>query len=259
KMQVRGITYDPARGVPPMTAFRDLLSDRDLADVLTFVRNTWGNKASPIAPQTVARVRTETADRTTFWKPEELETLHPLEKELMSKEDLTAPEVVNNVELEQQLLASDPVALAQAALDNGNSRRGKQLFYNSAAACFACHDPPGNAPKLGPDLNKITKTMKPEDWVNSVLYPSKQIDKEYAQVNVQTDDGSIITGIRISEDEKGIVLRNVAQPNPITIPDETIEDVVESDISVMPEGLVRSLKNRQEFDDLIKYLLSLQD
>ncbi len=259
KMQVRGITYDPARGVPPMTAFRDLLSDRDLADVLTFVRNTWGNKASPIAPQTVARVRTETADRTTFWKPEELETLHPLEKELMSKEDLTAPEVVNNVELEQQLLASDPVALAQAALDNGNSRRGKQLFYNSAAACFACHDPPGNAPKLGPDLNKITRAMKPEDWVNSVLYPSKQIDKEYAQVNVQTDDGSIITGIRISEDEKGIVLRNVAQPNPITIPDETIEDVVESDISVMPEGLVRSLKNRQEFDDLIKYLLSLQD
>ena len=87
----------------------------------------------------------------------------------------------------------------------------------------------------------------------------EQIDKEYAQVNVQTDDGSIITGIRISEDEKGIVLRNVAQPNPITIPDETIEDVVESDISVMPEGLVRSLKNRQEFDDLIKYLLSLQD
>ncbi|MED5578335.1 MAG: hypothetical protein VX757_12550 [Planctomycetota bacterium] len=51
----------------------------------------------------------------------------------------------------------------------------------------------------------------------------------------------------------------MAQPNPITIPDETIEDVVESDISVMPEGLVRSLKNRQEFDDLIKYLLSLQD
>jgi len=26
----------------------------------------------------------------------------------------------------------------------------------------------------------------------------------------------------------------------------------------MPAGLVRSLKNRQEFDDLIKYLMSLK-
>jgi putative heme-binding domain-containing protein len=259
KMQVRGITYDPSRGVPPMTAFRDLLNDQEMADVLTFVRNTWGNNAAPVEPATVARVRAESADRTTFWKPEDLEKLHPLEKELMSKEDLTAPEVVNNVELEKELLEQSPTALAQAALANGNSLRGKKLFYTSASSCFACHDPPGNAPKLGPDLTKLTKEMKPEDWVTSVLYPSKQIDKEFAQVNVQTDDGSVITGIRISEDENGIVLRNVAEPKPITIPDEAIEDVVESDISMMPEGLVRSLKNRQEFDDLIKYLMSLKN
>ena len=175
----------------------------------------------------------------------------------MSK-DLTAPEVVNNIELEKELMEQSPAALAQAALANGNSLRGKKLFYTAASSCFACHDPPGNAPKLGPDLTKMTKEMKAEDWVTSVLYPSKQIDKEYAQVSVQTDDGSVVTGIRVSEDETGIVLRNVAQPKPITIPDEAIEDVVESDISMMPEGLVRSLKNRQEFDDLIKYLISLQ-
>ena len=61
KLTVRGKTYDPARGVPPMTAFRDLLKDNDLAAVLTFVRNTWGNKASPIDAKTVARVREETS------------------------------------------------------------------------------------------------------------------------------------------------------------------------------------------------------
>ena len=52
KMTVRGKTYDPARGVPPMTAFRDILKDNELAAVLTFVRNTWGNKASPIDAKT---------------------------------------------------------------------------------------------------------------------------------------------------------------------------------------------------------------
>ena len=100
--------------------------------------------------------------------------------------------------------------------------------------------------------------MKPEDWVNAVLHPSKQIDKEFAQVNVLMDDGKVISGIRISEDDKGIVLRNVAEPKPITIPNDSIDDVMDSKVSMMPDGLVRSLKSRQEFDDLMKYLISLK-
>ncbi len=258
KMQVGGKIYDPARGVPPMTAFRDLLNDKDMADVLTFVRNTWGNKASPITAKTVTRVRAESSDRTTFWKPEDLEKLHPLERELMSKEDLTAPEVINNLALEQELLGQTPTDLAAAAWKNGNVRRGKRLFYTSAASCLACQEPPGNSPKLGPDLTQITKAMKREDWVNAVLHPSQTIDKEFAQVNVLTDDGTMITGIRISEDDQGIVLRNFAEPKPITIPVDSIDDVMDSKVSLMPDGLVRSLNNRQEFDDLLKYLMSLK-
>lgn len=258
RMQVGGKVYDPARGVPPMTAFRDLLNDQEMADVLTFVRNTWGNKASPIDKATVARVRAESSDRTTFWKPEELEALHPLEKELMAKADLEAPVAINNVELEKELLEQTLEELAQAALENGNKNRGKRLFYTSAASCFACHDPPGNALKLGPDLTKLAKPMPPSNWIESVLHPSKQIDKEFAQINVLTDDGRVISGIRISEDKDGIVVRNVAEPKPIRIPKETIEEVVESKSSMMPSGLVRSMNNRQEFDDLMAYLLSLE-
>ena len=196
KMQVRGKVYDPARGVPPMTAFRDLLNDREMADVLTFVRNTWGNRASPIDAETVAKVRAESSDRTTFWKPEELAELHPLERELMSEEDLQEPVMINNLALEKELLEQSPQDLAKTAWENGNLNRGKRLFYTSAASCFACHDPPGNSPKLGPDLTKITKPMNPEDWVNALLHPSKQIDKEFAQINVITDDGKVINGIR---------------------------------------------------------------
>ena len=259
KMQVRGKIYDPARGVPPMTAFRDLLNDRDMADVLTFIRNTWGNKASPINANTVAKVRAANllVERLSG-NLKSLEKLHPLERELMSKEDLTAPEVINNLALEQELLGQTPTDLAAAAWKNGNVRRGKRLFYTSAASCFACHDPPGNSPKLGPDLTKITKAMKREDWVNAVLHPSQTIDKEFAQVNVLTDDGTMITGIRISEDDQGIVLRNFAEPKPITIPVDSIDDVMDSKVSLMPDGLVRSLNNRQEFDDLLKYLMSLK-
>jgi mono/diheme cytochrome c family protein len=79
-MEVKGVTYDPAKGVPPMTPFGALLSDEELAGVLTYVRNTWSNKAAPVLPATVAKVRAATKDRSIFWTPEELLKAHPLEK-----------------------------------------------------------------------------------------------------------------------------------------------------------------------------------
>ncbi len=116
KITVNGKTYDPARGVPPMTAFRTLLKDDELAAVLTFVRNTWDNQASPISPELVKKVREETIDRTTFWKPDELLAEHPLEAELVLKDIGIDPEGFSNKELEDELLSATPAELAQAAM-----------------------------------------------------------------------------------------------------------------------------------------------
>ena len=63
---------------PPMTPFRDLLKDEEVAAVLTYVRNSWGNAGPAIAPGDVRRVRAETSGRSQFWQPEELLRLHPL-------------------------------------------------------------------------------------------------------------------------------------------------------------------------------------
>lgn len=257
KLTVRGKTYDPARGVPPMTAFRDLLKDDELAAVLTFVRNTWGNKASAIDAKTVAKVRAETAGRSVFWKPEELLEQHPLEKELMMPGD-EAVEAIANLELEKELLSQPTAKLVEDAIAKGKASRGKELFYRSAAACFACHDPPTGTPRLGPDLTKVATKMTHEDLVKSILDPSQKIDKEFAQVTVVTDEGKVITGIRVSENDKEIVLRNLAQPKPITIAIDEIDEVVESKVSLMPANLVRLLKNRQEFDDLMRYVIEVR-
>ncbi|MCA9137650.1 MAG: c-type cytochrome, partial [Planctomycetales bacterium] len=201
KMTVHGKTYDPSRGVPPMTAFRNLLKDNEIAAVLTFVRNTWGNKASTIATESVKRVRAETISRTTFWNPDELLAEHPLEAELMAKGEAADTEAFSNDELEQELLVASTADLAREALEKGNAARGKVLFYKSSAACFACHDPPSGASRLGPDLTKLKSKLSPEELVDSILRPSKRIDKEFAQVNVLTVDGKIHMGIRVSESD----------------------------------------------------------
>lgn len=78
-IEVNGVTYDPAKGVPPMTAFKAILNDKEMAAVLTFVRNTWGNKASLISPEKVKEIREATKATQMFIKPEELLKEHPLE------------------------------------------------------------------------------------------------------------------------------------------------------------------------------------
>ena len=66
-------------GQVPMTPFGGLLKDDEMAAVLTYVRNSFGNKASVISPEKVKEVREATQGRTGFYSPEELLKEHPLE------------------------------------------------------------------------------------------------------------------------------------------------------------------------------------
>ena len=80
KIEVNGKVYDPEKGVPPMTAFGSIIKDEEVAAVLTYVRNSWGNKAAPVSAATVKKVREANKDRDRVWKSEELLKDHPLEK-----------------------------------------------------------------------------------------------------------------------------------------------------------------------------------
>jgi putative heme-binding domain-containing protein len=258
KITVHGKSYDPARGVPPMTAFRDLLSDEELAAVLTFVRNTWGNEASTVSAETVKRVRAETSGRTVFWTPDELLAEHPLEEELMTQGVDADAAGFSNKELEDELLAISASELAKVARKQGDAERGKKLFYRSAAACASCHDPARGAPQIGPDLATLKTELKPEELVDSVLRPSKRIDEAYVQIKVLTVDGNIRTGLRLSETDEELVLGVVGQPKPVVIPQDDIEQVAKSQTSLMPANLARLLKDRSEFNDLIKYIMEVR-
>lgn len=59
--------------LPPETMFAGLKEDGKLADVLNYVRNSFGNKVEkPITPEMVAAARKEFAERTTPWTEAEL-------------------------------------------------------------------------------------------------------------------------------------------------------------------------------------------
>lgn len=58
-----------------MPAMGAALPDDDLAALLTYMRNSWGNKASVITPEEVKAIRAATASRTQPWTGPELNAL----------------------------------------------------------------------------------------------------------------------------------------------------------------------------------------
>jgi mono/diheme cytochrome c family protein len=61
-----------------MTPFGGMLKDDEIASVLTYVRNSFGNKASAISPETVKIVRGQIKDKEGFYSAAELLKEHPL-------------------------------------------------------------------------------------------------------------------------------------------------------------------------------------
>ncbi len=76
-MSIMGHEYD---GQVPMMAFKGLLNDEEIAQVLTYVRNAFGNKASVIKANKVKEIREATKDKDGFYTPDELLKEYPLEQ-----------------------------------------------------------------------------------------------------------------------------------------------------------------------------------
>ncbi len=66
-IEVAGRTYDRE-----MLGFGAVMTDEQIAGVLTWVRRRFAEGAPPISPETVARIRAESGDRHAYWTVQEL-------------------------------------------------------------------------------------------------------------------------------------------------------------------------------------------
>lgn len=64
-IEVSGKKYQPKI---PMLAFEAMMTDEQIADVSTYIRNSWGNKASPVDEKSVSRLRGESSERKTHYQ-----------------------------------------------------------------------------------------------------------------------------------------------------------------------------------------------
>lgn len=145
-----------------------------------------------------------------------------------------------------------------SALKGRNFDKGRQLF--GEASCFACHRFDGQGGAIGPDLTGLSGRFSPRDILESTILPSKQVSDQYQAVKILTDDGKVVVGriVNLAGDTYR-VNTNMLDPNALTMVNtNTIEEIVPSDKSMMPEGLLDNF-TEEEIKDLMAYLLSRGD
>ncbi len=67
----KGVQY----GSAVMQPWEKTLNDQRIADVLTYIRQAWGNTSGPVAPEGVAALRKELAGRTALYREDELKAI----------------------------------------------------------------------------------------------------------------------------------------------------------------------------------------
>ncbi len=77
-IEVAGQRYDPSKGVPPMPSFGVFLNDEEMAAVLTYVRQSFGNDLPAISKEQVAALREQTKERQDFYNVDEIMKEHPI-------------------------------------------------------------------------------------------------------------------------------------------------------------------------------------
>jgi putative heme-binding domain-containing protein len=143
------------------------------------------------------------------------------------------------------------------ALD-ADAERGKKVFFKTAGVqCLSCHQIASRGKPIGPDLSKIGKKYTRAQLLETILEPSKKIEKEWVVYIVQTTEGRVFSGLIIKRNDADIVLKS-SQGKQIRIPNDVVELVVPARVSMMPELLLRDM-TAQQVADLLAYLSELKE
>ncbi|MHC4402433.1 MAG: PVC-type heme-binding CxxCH protein [Planctomycetota bacterium] len=147
----------------------------------------------------------------------------------------------------------EAVSAYREALEmTGEIGRGRAVFKTE---CSKCHRLEGVGYDLGLPLSAIKDRGK-EGILLNVLDPNRNINPQYVNYVVVTDDGRSVTGMIAAEAANSITLQR-AEGESDTVLRMNIDELVDTGMSIMPEGLEKQL-SRQDMADLIEYLMSLE-
>ncbi|HQZ69645.1 MAG TPA: heme-binding protein, partial [Planctomycetaceae bacterium] len=110
---------------------------------------------------------------------------------------------------------------------------------------------------LGPDLTKVAERFKDQKLLQQILDPSTEINKQYQTWVAVLNDGRIISGLIVEQNDASITLL----PNPLnpeqrlTLARRDLEELEPSLTSTMPMSLLITF-TKDEILDVVAYIQS---
>ncbi|HKB41281.1 MAG TPA: ThuA domain-containing protein, partial [Gemmataceae bacterium] len=147
----------------------------------------------------------------------------------------------------------EPVVVRIPELEGGSWTRGREVFHSDEAACAKCHVVGGQGGRIGPDLSNLIH----RDYVSvlkDIREPSAAINPDHLGYAVELKDGRILTGV-LRSDGAGRLILGDNTGKETTLSRREIESLTPSPVSVMPEGLDKTL-GPQKLRDLLTFLLT---
>jgi putative heme-binding domain-containing protein len=131
----------------------------------------------------------------------------------------------------------------------GDPRRGRVVY---SQVCGQCHTLFGEGGKVGPDITGSARADL--DYIlHNVVDPNAVIPNDYRTSNIDTKDDRSITGIITKQDNNAVTV--VTANETLVIPRNELKSVHQTELSMMPEGLLQAITEEQA-RDLLAYLRS---
>ncbi len=133
---------------------------------------------------------------------------------------------------------------------------GKFVFESGQGSCIACHKIGDKGRAIGPDLSHIGSIRTERDLVESILFPSNTLARDYEAHMLELSTGETHVCVIKSHTAEGVLVADAAGIEK-TIPHTSIVSDTTLTQSLMPIGLDQTLPEKS-LADLVAYLRSLK-
>jgi quinoprotein glucose dehydrogenase len=158
-------------------------------------------------------------------------------------------------EYETQKSLDDSVGVYRETLYGGDAERGRQIFYQDAAAqCIRCHVVDGQGSDVGPDLTDVASRLNRSQLLQSMVNPNARIAPGYGTVTLTMDDGEVIRGQLTAETASQITVTSGEEE--WVVNKDHVAERVNSPSGMFAMGDVLS---RSELRDLVEFLMTLEE
>lgn len=130
----------------------------------------------------------------------------------------------------------------------GDGKRGREVFVR---ACAGCHKAKGEGQDVGPEFVTM-KDKTPEDLLTAILDPNREVNPLYVAVRILTTDGLVLDGLAGAETATSVTLKREKGEVDVILKIK-IDRLVRSTLSLMPEGLEKTI-DAQQMADLIRFI-----